>query len=125
MNADIKIREICTTCKQSYDLEERKPCCYMPCGHTLKCSDCLTQCVDQKCTVCKEIVHQAIPDYMIIDSIKKSIHPELQVEYESKAKIEKKQNVIEKLTTNPADKKLIMTKNIKGKMLAFMKSDQS
>lgn len=114
MNSD-KPKEFiqCTFCKENYDNVERKPCCFMPCGHTF-CSKCIDEGRDKTCSICNEHVNQVIPDYATIDSVLKAPHSETKIE--------------PKTETNQAIKpppKKALTKNMKGKMLAFMKSDQT
>lgn len=102
----------CIVCQQNFDIIERIPRCYMPCGHTL-CSKCVEKSTDRVCSACNENINQVIPDYAAIDSIQKASHSEIKIE----SKTETKQ------TFKPIPKRGL-TKNMKGKMLAFMKSDQ-
>ena len=114
MNSD-KPKEFiqCTFCKENYDIVERKPCCYMPCGHTL-CSKCINESTDKICSICREHVNQVIPDYTTIDSVLTAPH------FEAKREPKTATNQTIKLAPKNA-----LTKNMKSKMLAFMKSDQT
>ena len=92
----------CTACKLNYDLTERKPYCYIPCGHT-QCAECISKNkrpeeVNKQCPICSSQMNQVIPDHEMCDIIKRSPPPK------------------------PKPKGL--NRAMKGKMLKFMMEDQ-
>jgi len=61
---------VCVHCQVDYDLDQHKPRCFMPCGHTF-CEKCIKNLMTKrKCSTCKHIISQHIPDYEMIDMIK-------------------------------------------------------
>ncbi len=61
--------KLCINCQLNYDLDQRKPRCFMPCGHTF-CEKCIkTATTKKKCLTCKRAFSQHIPDYEMMDMI--------------------------------------------------------
>ncbi len=86
---------MCLSCQQSYDVKERAPRCFIPCGHTI-CFKCLAALnADKKCVICKKDFTQTIPDHEMIDMIKRP------------------------------KPKLLQRTGIKDKMIKFMKTDEA
>jgi hypothetical protein len=60
----------CSQCKKSYDCITFKPYCLMPCGCNF-CQKCVTSFEINNCPKCKEKFNQYIPDYDLLDVVKK------------------------------------------------------
>lgn len=61
----------CKLCRAQYNTVDRKPRCFMPCGHSY-CDKCISGLLEKLCPNCKTPYNQAIVDYEIIDLIKKA-----------------------------------------------------
>ena len=61
---------MCSLCRIGFNLKERKPLCFMPCGHTC-CQKCVDNFVEKFCPNCKKKFSQSIPDYGMIDTLNK------------------------------------------------------
>jgi len=62
---------VCKLCHVQYNSLERKPRCFMPCGHTF-CEKCINGLLEKICPTCKNNYNQAIVDYGLIDIINKA-----------------------------------------------------
>lgn len=58
----------CLHCRKEFNLENRRPRCYMPCGHTF-CERCIEAQKSSTCYKCKMGFNQSITDYGMIDII--------------------------------------------------------
>lgn len=73
----------CKLCKSPYNILDRKPRCFMPCGHTF-CENCINELLERLCPKCEKPYNQAIVDFDCIDLVKKyqnskSIHKQTDI----------------------------------------------
>lgn len=61
----------CKLCRAQYNTIDKRPRCFMPCGHTF-CDKCISGLLEKLCPKCKTHYNQAIVDYEVIDLIKKA-----------------------------------------------------
>ena len=61
---------ICKLCITAYNTVDKKPRCFMPCGHTF-CEKCISELLERLCPQCKKPYNQAIVDFDCIDLVKK------------------------------------------------------
>ena len=57
---------ICKLCSTAYNTVDKKPRCFMPCGHTF-CEKCISELLERLCPQCKKPYNQAIVDFDCID----------------------------------------------------------